>query len=83
MIFEISQLLQGEEIAISRSRISKFLKRYREDRRPRYSKKTGGPSKITNELCERSDQAYTANPEISAAEARNIVLREKPGGTVA
>ena len=42
--------------------------------RTRYSTKTGRPSKITNELCERIDHAYTGNPELSAAEAQNIVL---------
>ena len=55
-----------------------LIKRYREAR-PRYSTKTGRLNKITNELCERIDQAYTANPELSPPEVQNIVLRVNPG----
>ena len=64
---EISRLLQSEGIVVSRSGISKFLKRYREDR-PRYSKKDRENSQMS---CAKESTKFT--PQILNYEDFNHV----------
>jgi hypothetical protein len=74
---EIARVLSCEGLIVSRSAVSKLLKRVREDK-PRYSRKTGRPTKISTELCDKIDQAYRSNTELSARDLKIKYDREDP-----